>query len=392
MPNFGRSIDANPFQNPFSLPVSNELPQPECKPETTPDTEPDSAQVIKDFSKKEDLRARSDGLDIRYNVSLGAGRHTNNIICDFVGAQADPCDLPQSWGRFEECDFLYINGIMTDAKLADQTRDTLTDLIGKPVTCVYNPTHGLLMDGPEAVRGMTTSTVANSIDRSSSWAIYSTLKEGKGVKIICHSQGAAITANALNECKRKLLHDGMPPEQVAALMANCQVLALGHLSSIQDFPKEVSVLQMADEDDPVAAIAYNPTGFSTDDLTAHLTRARVASEGRQSCVGKLNVALTRHVAVPIVARLVRDQRVLTSGAIAVAEFVKATNKWRQGENPIASHGITDNYLKSPVVTRALREFSEKDLSDIDARAFNRDYQATLTEEAIFRHKALNHKK
>jgi hypothetical protein len=189
----------------------------------------------KDFAPS----VKKDNLVVKYGSFTSNSTKLNDITCDFV----DSIDKKEN-DNVKNTEFFYVNGINTTKSDSDKTKAILEKILDKPVKQIYNPTEGMLKDGVEAVHELLTNSASNAIDHKTANVLYDSIKKGNGLKIVAHSQGAAITANALNECKNKLLDEGLNKKEVSKLMSNCEVVTLGGFTSVEDFPKEVKVLQM----------------------------------------------------------------------------------------------------------------------------------------------------
>lgn len=305
--------------------------------------------------------AKKDNLVVRYgNVSYNSEK-SNDITCDFVDSIEDNNNSKQT-------EFFYINGINTTKSDSDKTKAILEKILDKPVQQIYNPTEGMLKDGIEAVHELLTNSASNNIDHKAADVLYDSIKKGNGLKVIAHSQGAAITANALNECKKKLLDDGLSKNEVSKIMANCQVVTLGGFTSVEDFPKEVKVLQMNERKDPVPSIAYNPIKKTSDDyaIDNSVDIRKLKSTGNVlKDLSILNDCNSKSRSVMVNSLLAKTQRTVTSLAFTIKEVCQGAVSFSKGVDPISYHNIDANYLNSVVVRNTLKDFANKNLSDVD---------------------------
>lgn len=315
--------------------------------------------------------AKKDNVNVKYGSFSSNSTKLNDITCDFV----DSIDKTEN---NKPTEFFYINGINTTKADSDKTKAILEKILDKPVKQIYNPTEGMLKDGVEAVHELLTNSASNDIDHKTANVLYNSIKEGNGLKIIAHSQGAAITANALNECKKKLLDDGLSKNEVSKLMSNCQVVTLGGFTSVEDFPKEVKVLQMNEKKDPVPSIAYNPTKKTSDDyaIDNKLDLKKMKSTGNPlKDLHILNQYNSKHRSVMATSCLAKTQRTITSFAFTVKEVCQGAVTFSKGINPISYHNIDANYLNSKVVSNTLKDFANSDLSDVDYKKITSTYKS-----------------
>lgn len=116
----------------------------------------------------------------------------------FENVKADP----KEYGKNKE--FFYVNGIMTDEKAAKNTATELSKLTGQNVKAIHNETDGALNDLLEVVIERLSNSHFDEPTKKTAINFYKTLSSGKDLKVIAHSQGAAITADALMLCKQML--------------------------------------------------------------------------------------------------------------------------------------------------------------------------------------------
>ncbi|MFN8672853.1 MAG: hypothetical protein U0457_12325 [Candidatus Sericytochromatia bacterium] len=207
-------------------------------------------------------------------------------------------------------DIYYINGILTKSASAEKQTQEVANLLGKPVTLLYNPTEGFAKDVLEAALQVMNiendkSTVNDTADR-----FYDTLKSGKELKIVAHSQGAAITAQALAKVEKKLLFENEDPSKVSELLKKVTVTTIGGASSKEDYPKGVSFFEIKHKDDIVPKFA-NKTGVerpenllykikeTKDKNQEKLLWSEYEERSNQRALGKVKVALSSSVACSV---------------------------------------------------------------------------------------------
>ncbi len=191
-----------------------------------------------------------------------------------------------------------VNGIMNKQDYAESTFDKMSSIQGKNIELVYNESHGIVADSLEAVAGMLDSSiikavakVANNLDSESknpikllsiakgdlrpiAYAllekgpeviladkIYNKVKNGESYELNAHSQGAAISADALQIVRDRLYEDTKNLKETEMKMSNISVLTIGGFATRKDFPNEVKLKTMANNIysekgvDPVSVIA-----------------------------------------------------------------------------------------------------------------------------------------
>jgi hypothetical protein len=332
-----------------------------------------SLEEVKDISipvKKDNLAVKKEFLVVPSYTKYS--KH-NDIVCDFVDSKDNSVNtIPR------KMEFFYVNGINTTKSDSDKTKAILEKILDKSVTQIYNPTEGMLKDGVEAVQQLLTDSASNRIDHKAADVLYSSIKKGNGLKVIAHSQGAAITANALNECKKKLLDDGLSKNEVSKIMSNCEVVTLGGFTSLEDFPKEVKVLQMNERKDPVPAIAYNPIKKTSDDyaIDNSIDIRKLKSTGNVlKDLSILNDYNSKSRSVSANSLMAKTQRTCTSLVFTIKETCQGAISFSKGIDPISYHNIDANYLNSVVVKDVLKSFSNNDLSNIDSKKINDTYKS-----------------
>ena len=330
----------------------------------------------KPLSMEEKVNAKSytkrDNLSINYAGVMSNNAKNGKMICTFVESSENK-NLNNN--KFKETKLFYVNGIDTNKSDAFKTSETIRDLTNKPVNLIHNPSKGALRDGVEAVHQLLTNSAVNRIDNKTANIFYDTLKSGQGIKVVSHSQGAAITANALNECKKKFMDEGYSLEETSKIMSNCQVITMGGFSSVEDFPKEVKILEVKEIHDLVPAIAENPTNLSPDDFALR-KKAIGKSFGGKGIDSKFN-ALSENLQASAALGVSKVQRTVSTTENAVKEFVIGAVTFISGTNPIDYHSVDGKYLKNYVVKNAIKEFAKSDLSDVDVNKLAKENQNNI---------------
>lgn len=250
-----------------------------------------------------------------------------------------------------------VNGILNDEKSAEKTKDIIENIAGKKVTLIHNPTKMLgLHDIAEASVQLLNDSSINKIDRKVENQIYDALKSGKSVKIVAHSQGAAITADALNAVKNRLLEDSKNLKQTLKLIANVEVLTIGGFANRNDFPNEVKVTEIKNSSDPIPVIGQNIFSSNIDDIKFQLSAAKNLRANDAS--GILSKAIvTSIVAGASVATKVDRFFVVASNALVTTPVV-GIMKLARGKNIVNEHSAIPGYLEKDVVKQAIKDFAQ----------------------------------
>lgn len=177
--------------------------------------------------------------------------------------------------------FFYVNGMVTDEKTAKATGKELEEILGNKVNVIHNPTNGGLSDFVESLgerhnviipgitKGTIKGTTFDDITVKTANKFLDQIKNGKELKIVCHSQGGAITSNALEYAKQKLLSDGKSEKEVKNIFSKIEVVTLGAASSPDKFPEGVKLVQVINPQDPVPKVAGGDLSSEKDNTIKH---------------------------------------------------------------------------------------------------------------------------
>lgn len=141
-----------------------------------------------------------------------------------------PCKEPHTF---------YINGIRTSEASAKETVKALEGKTKGPIQLIYNPTEGLISDSIEALKNLT--GIDTGISRQAQAQFKAALEKGEKVRIFAHSQGAAITADALREIATDWRKAGLSPQQIEKRLSQVEVVGFGGFALEKSFPKGVHV-------------------------------------------------------------------------------------------------------------------------------------------------------
>lgn len=201
------------------------------------------------------------------------GRSLDQI--GFVEASKSELEVSSAQQRIhniEQTDHFYINGIRTDRAGAESDAAALTktlrrdyliqlDLAGpRPARgsgqdelrrlaltkvkyeLLYNPTaldkfgeaKGTLLDGSEAIGNLT--GIQTQIANQTAERFLVSLKQGRKLSVVAHSQGGAITADALRQVEASLLKTHSPAEVKAIFEKQVKVRTMGGFAPGRSFP------------------------------------------------------------------------------------------------------------------------------------------------------------
>ncbi|MFN4151416.1 MAG: hypothetical protein ACK4IX_10770, partial [Candidatus Sericytochromatia bacterium] len=204
---------------------------------------------------KVSLKKDGNGAIINFRFKNNMDKNVNSI----------PKLNANDYGKNKE--FFYVNGMVTDEKTAKSTGKELEKLLGNKINVIHNPTKGGLNDFIESLserhnvfipgitKGMIKGTTFDEITVKTANKFLDKINNEKELKIVCHSQGGAITSNALEYAKQKLLSDGKSEKEISKIMSKIEVVTLGAATSPDKFPEGVKVVQIYHPKDPVPKVA-----------------------------------------------------------------------------------------------------------------------------------------
>lgn len=178
-----------------------------------------------------------------------------------------PEDRPQAYGKAEfdpvstnvqatPTKNFYVNGIRTPQSRADQARDLIADNLGQEVELLYNPSESLLQDGIEAWKNLSgfETEISRQVEEKFKNAL-DTAEQGQKIRVFAHSQGSAITADALRNLEKTYLRSGKSATEVEQIMSQIEVVGFGGFADYQSFPNGVNVTLSRNKDDHVPQLA-----------------------------------------------------------------------------------------------------------------------------------------
>ncbi|MEK7431620.1 MAG: hypothetical protein AABZ74_00690 [Cyanobacteriota bacterium] len=199
-------------------------------------------------------------------------------------------------------DVYYVNGILTGKKSAEKAATTVADLVNKPVNLIYNPSEGFINDVVEASLQVMNIHAPQKIVDKTSECFYDTLKSGKELKVVAHSQGAAITAQALTKIETRFFREGCSKEEVKNFMKKVTVVTMGGASCKEDYSPNVKFVEIKNEKDLVPKLASKTGIKRTEDSLGEVFEKRTKQnedklwseylqKSDQRTLGKISVAV-----------------------------------------------------------------------------------------------------
>ena len=149
--------------------------------------------------------------------------------------------------------FLFINGILTNETILEQTLNLLRNKFNRPINCVFNKTDSLIMDLFEATIGKTTNDLTEVSHLVLSTVSKILLDENiDKLVIICHSQGTIIMSQVLQNLEKF----GLDKED---LLKKMEIYAFANCSTqmkyvVKDYPY---MEHFANENDIIAKMGCN---------------------------------------------------------------------------------------------------------------------------------------
>lgn len=148
----------------------------------------------------------------------------------------------------------FINGIRTPEKNARETQALISERLGgTPVELVYNPTHGLVADAAESLMNIT--GIDTKIAKDMQGRLRKALDAGENVRIFAHSQGAAITGDALHDLAAAYKKAGKSEAEIARIMARVEVISFGGFADQDSYPAGVKFNLNREKDDAIPQLA-----------------------------------------------------------------------------------------------------------------------------------------
>ncbi|MGE3728608.1 MAG: hypothetical protein AB7I41_23865 [Candidatus Sericytochromatia bacterium] len=157
----------------------------------------------------------------------------------------------------------FINGIRTPERNAKETQALISERLGgTPVELVYNPTHGLIADAAESLMNIT--GVDTKIAKDMQGRLRKALDAGETVRVFAHSQGAAITGDALHDIAAAYKKAGKSDADVAKIMSRVEVISFGGFADQDSYPEGVKFKLNREKDDAIPQLASSCLAVGKD--------------------------------------------------------------------------------------------------------------------------------
>lgn len=341
-------------------------------------------QVTKQQNNNPQLNYINNENKSNYNISDQAKINTKNstasvktnvdIVDDnknsFYSKTLNPAKLNKGFDSSKESLF-YVNGILTKGDSAEKQTQEISNLVGKPVTLLYNPTEGFVNDVVESALQVMNIKNDKSTVNATSEKFYQTLKSGKELKVVAHSQGAAISAQALTNVEKRLLMETRNPSEVKEMMKKVTVVTMGGAASKADFPSNVNLIERKHKGDIVPKLAENPNVKRPEDLLYKIIDTKdkevegilwdaYNKKANDRTFGKLGVALKGAIScsisvaceyVGLKTGLIQEQKT-KSGSVADLKIIDVINK---DHDALPNTGFNTGYLVNNVDRKAISE-------------------------------------
>ncbi|MFN8672407.1 MAG: hypothetical protein U0457_10075 [Candidatus Sericytochromatia bacterium] len=291
-----------------------------------------------------------------------------------------------------------INGIFNSWKDADETRNKIEEISGQNLELYHNKTHGL-SDMVEAVSELLNSDILGEVAKKGNnllpksnenkaeiqsniekffsksgekienasesekvaAILYSLTKMGYEPRLMAHSQGAAITSEALNILRERLLTENNNLAETEKSMANISVLTIGGFANRADFPDEVSLIKIEnllsnkEGRDPVSHISNANTGIlgmgnEQLDYEKRVVTTLIAQDPNRSTLEKVFLKNTINASIELTKATKSVGRFAIS-AINTNNSIVPTiiNSLRNGGKVLEEHGARTGYLDKKFV-------------------------------------------
>lgn len=176
-------------------------------------------------------------------------------------------------GRRNDSTLIYVNGVGNDVFEQAKSMQALADVSGSRVVGVHNATEGQALDFVQAGLDKLLSGYANPAARSLRDTLLTEMRAGREVHLVGHSQGALITASALQQVKDYLNRPswlgGPSGAEATALKERFnQIKVESYGGAESSWPQGPQYVHYVNPRDPVNLVGLPVTG-GTKDLLAN---------------------------------------------------------------------------------------------------------------------------
>jgi hypothetical protein len=294
-----------------------------------------------------------------------------------------------------------INGIFNDYNDAQDTKNKIKEQAGKPVVLFHNPTYKLSdpieataslseldtlrqlakftnsmpSDAPDHIKTLNPVKgffnvleigSKRTIEQEFSDSLYSVIKSGKAPRIMAHSQGAAITASALQILRNRLLDETHNVAETERKMATISVLTIGGYASRGNFPSEVKLVKIENTSsnkqgkDVIPFIANNLMNSNNNigelKYNSKLAHGVIDNNPKSSKVKKaiLHSMVNHYTSLAENSeKFVRFQKLQVNAALSIPIVLK--NRLENG-SWLNEHKANEGYVDQAVVDNEIKKF------------------------------------
>lgn len=152
-------------------------------------------------------------------------------------------------GREPAGTMIYVNGIQTDKATQSTSLQNIANTTGYQVIGIHNSTDGFFSDLSQCLKDKADIGRNPAVDTLAD-TLYDSVKAGKPIHIIAHSQGGLITSRALTHVMQRLrLEDGMSRAEAERAMGRIEVETFG--AAAGQYPSGPQYVHYINTSDPV---------------------------------------------------------------------------------------------------------------------------------------------
>lgn len=250
---------------------------------------------------------------------------------------------PKLYGKNK--DFYYVNGIMTKASDAQNTANKLCEVTGQTFKPIHNPTKGVAKDVLETAAERFNDTKFDMVTVNTAAKFVETLSQGRELKIVCHSQGSAITSDALS-LSRKMLCEKLGEKKASEMMSKVEVIAFGGAADKGKYPKDIKLVNVVNPADPVPKIV------ATSPMSNKMRQGVGAAMGSLAVTPFCADGIKFLINTPVAKNMERYSFGLAelSNSLSIKGYI----------NPM-SHLVDKPYIEDKAAVNLLRNFVREDL-------------------------------
>jgi hypothetical protein len=266
-------------------------------------------------------------------------------------------------------DYIFINGVFNDVTVAGGNLDELNKIVedkGVKFELFHNPTHGVIDGGEASINLLDPQGGSTKIARKLAQRILDDFKENKAPVIAAHSQGAAITANALNYARAQLVEQGLSAAEISRRMATVKVLTMGGFEHQQNFPREISLTSLKNINDPIHKIA-DTKNMNIDDA---ILEAKYYIKNAPNTASNVFAKVVVGISVGATASVVTSYRANKTAGVSLYQGLKGINDFvnlpslangygfisKERIDAIKEHSVVPGYLRNEYGKEQIRKW------------------------------------